>query len=315
MRTVHSVINRSNRKLLHELILVDDASGRTFLKHDLDVYMKTLSNQSTIGIRILRTNKRVGLIQSRIIGANVATGTVLTFLDAHCETTNGWLEPLLDPIAKDSSVVTCPVIDIINDQTFAYSRSFDAHWGAINWGLSFRWFSLGQKELKQMRMANYDDTSTFRTPIMAGGLFSIDRQYFFDMGLYDPHLNIWGGENIEMSLRVWQCGGRIEIAPCSHVGHLFRSSSPYTFGEKQVGDVLYGNLIRVAEVWLDQWKDFFYKMNPTAKSILDHNRTEVLVNITERIELRQRLRCKSFQWYLDNIWPGLLDHNRSFLLN
>lgn len=37
---------------------------------------------------------------------------------------------------------------------------------------------------------------------MAGGLFSIHRQYFFDIGSYDEEMDIWGGENLELSFRV-----------------------------------------------------------------------------------------------------------------
>ena len=37
---------------------------------------------------------------------------------------------------------------------------------------------------------------------MAGGLFAMERKFFFYSGAYDRQLTYWGGENVEMSFRV-----------------------------------------------------------------------------------------------------------------
>uniref|UniRef100_A0A0K2VIY1 Polypeptide N-acetylgalactosaminyltransferase n=1 Tax=Lepeophtheirus salmonis TaxID=72036 RepID=A0A0K2VIY1_LEPSM len=289
LRTVHSVLNRTPKLLLSEILLVDDASNKTFLRRPLEDHMGALK----INYKILRLKERSGLIQARLEGAKVATGKVLIFLDAHCEVTTGWVEPLLTRIAEDPSHVVCPVIDIINDDNFGYIKSFTLHWGAFNWELHFRWFTMSQSLIDDLKT---NPTAPYRTPVMAGGLFAIDRQYFYDIGSYDKAMDIWGGENLEMSFRIWMCSGSVEISPCSHVGHVFRKASPYSFPrEGGVGKVLNTNLARVARVWMDDYKKFYFKINPTAESFD--------VDVSERSSLRKKLGCKSFKWFLENIWP------------
>lgn len=48
------------------------------------------------------------------------------------------------------------------------------------------------------------------------------------------------------------CGGQLELMPCSRVGHVFRKRRPY--GSPDGKDTMLYNSLRVAHVWLDDYK-------------------------------------------------------------
>lgn len=131
---------------------------------------------------------------------------------------------------------------------------------------------------------------------MAGGLFAVDRKYFTEMGEYDMGMDVWGGENLEISFRIWQCGGSLELLPCSRVGHVFRKRRPY--GSPGGTDTMIHNSLRLSTVWMDEYQDYFLQQQPNAKRV-DYG------DVTNRRMLREKLKCHSFNWYLKNVYPEL----------
>lgn len=89
------------------------------LRETLTAYVKYLGSR----VRLIRLSQRSGLIRARLAGAEQAQGSTLTFLDAHCEVTEGWLEPLIAHVALNPHSVVCPAIDVISDTTFEYLQS------------------------------------------------------------------------------------------------------------------------------------------------------------------------------------------------
>uniref|UniRef100_A0A158RDH8 Polypeptide N-acetylgalactosaminyltransferase n=1 Tax=Hydatigena taeniaeformis TaxID=6205 RepID=A0A158RDH8_HYDTA len=307
IRTVFSIVNRSPPALLKEVLLLDDGSTQNDLLHNLDTFVKNTWPDGIV--RIVRLPQRTGLIRARIEGAKAATADVIVILDAHCEVTYRWLEPLLYRIWQKPDAVVCPAIANIDRFTLKVFRTdvryTEDGWLSLRVG-SFAWdgmfvFEHPPRSSVVKRKSNAD---TIESLTMPGGLFAMCRDYFFKLGGYDDGMEIWGGENLELSFRIWQCGGSLEFSPCSTVGHVYRAIHPYSFPSNK--DYNGHNIARMAEVWMDMYKENFHLARGDIKN-MDYG------NVSERKKLRTDLGCRSFQWFLDNIAPHKFVYSRNRL--
>uniref|UniRef100_A0AC34GPZ6 Polypeptide N-acetylgalactosaminyltransferase n=1 Tax=Panagrolaimus sp. ES5 TaxID=591445 RepID=A0AC34GPZ6_9BILA len=165
LRGIYSIIYRSPRSLLQEIILIDDFSDRAFLKKPLDLFVQRLP----IPVQIVHLPERSGLIRARLAGSDIAKGKILVFLDAHIEVTEGWLPPLISQIHEDRKRVVAPIIDIISDDTFAYVNVSDTTWGGFDWHLNFGWYTVSEREMNRRK---YDNAAPIYTPTIAVKLVS-----------------------------------------------------------------------------------------------------------------------------------------------
>ncbi|KAG8510392.1 Polypeptide N-acetylgalactosaminyltransferase 3, partial [Galemys pyrenaicus] len=64
--------------------------------------------------------------------------------------------------------------------------------------------------------------------------------------------------------------------------------------------VIARNQVRLAEVWMDDYKKIFYRRNTDAAKIV---KQKSFGDLSKRFEIKHRLQCKNFTWYLNNIYP------------
>jgi glycosyltransferase involved in cell wall biosynthesis len=225
-RTIESIY--ANTQTEFEVIVVDDASSGGSTEYaDWGKYSGHIFH---------RNSARLGLIRSRILGTTLACGRYLMYMDAHCNPSPGWEIALLEALDKcQDRAITVPISPMLDatswknhphqvGKTMTFDQNLDMVWCGTE-GLDF-------------------DDACWQSPVFAGSSFLVSRMFYEELGGLDNGLPLWGGENIDLSLRCWMFGGKILVIKSSVVGHMFKSGFNYTLSHKDI----IANKLRVAYI-------------------------------------------------------------------
>jgi len=280
--TMQALLYFTPDALIEEFIFISDGN-----KDAREKELKALSPK----VQVLALPERQGLIRAKMQGVKLAKAPVIVFMEAHCIVNREWLQPLLQRLKLEPKTLAMPALDHIpQDNWEMYSRMPPGHW-RFEWNLNLVYTNPGN-------VIGPDWREPYPSPGTSGGIFAIRKDWFEELDLFDPGMLEWGGDHVELTFKAWRCGGRIEIVPCSRIGHLFREPShrPYAVEVTQVVQ----NYARLARVWLKDHIELFDKMKPESLSM-------AFDDMEDMLQRHDALNCRDMAWYLENV-----DHEMSW---
>lgn len=291
LHTLHAIVKHTPSQLLREIILIDDNSHKDEFCQILKFHIDEFVNAR---VQLVRSNSTLGLIRARLNGIKLARAPVVIVMDSHVEPQPGWLVPLLHEIKLDGRTLATPYLDWM--QKFPHGWQY--RHGACSWKTYFDWtltFGFQALSPKVITVREANPTAPVASAVTVGTVWAMEKAWFEEVGAFDEDMQLWGGENIDLGVRVWLFGGRVVNVPCSHVAHL--ESVGGRDYRNSWSEIIHTNYKRFAEVWMDDYKEYFYQHIPEARNLN-------MGDITSRLTLKSRA-LHNFTWFLTNILPEL----------
>ena len=91
--------------------------------------------------------------------------------------------------------------------------------------------------------------------------------------------------------------------PCARIAHTFKPFSYHFDGDRE--KIVQKNQMRIAELWMDDWKKFFLAATYTWPTKHTYLTEEERRSLEGRKNMKKKLGCKGFKWYMENIIPEI----------
>lgn len=273
---MESILRFTPDDLYNEIVLLDDGSGDEKVQKHAARY---LADSKFKKVKAFRSDSSDGPSLSRFKASKIATGTILVFLSSDTIVTRGWIQPLIHHVQKNRQSIVVPHVDSV----LSGFRYFKTPENMINvFSLSFTTLFYELPTAAEV----------LDTPVMTGAAFAVGKQYLDSIGSFDDGLGKGGGENLELSLRIWMCGGSIQINTCSRVA--VRNA----LAAKPVESPQ--NFQRIAELWLGDQKRFAFGQRNHG---YDPNEPAKYSLKLRRQYLQKTVQCRTFSEYLERVAP------------
>ena len=283
LRTIYSALLHTPPHYLQEIVVIDDGSTRP---DETDLFLPLFRSLYPY-VRYIRNEVPAGLIPARRQALIEGTGEYVFLVDSHVEFHERWYLPLLNITQADYKSVAVPVIDLF----YHHIPKFMFYDGVkVDMNLLLNWkgtFYKGQGE-------------PYISGAIMGGAYMISRKRLEEIDYFGRGLKGYGGENMEVGLKTWVCGGKVWTLPCSRIVHFSSRREPTNHAGRPVKPFFSYNNQILAESFFDDERMLkiarigWGKVGELDNSAIEFNRN-----------LFKKLNCGGVRKYYKDVMPKM----------